>query len=180
MSSYTRRIGLVAVAVVLAACESQPTAPAASPSVSPLPTKAASSVERTVETSLSSFEGVLTQFICEDGTTSELIALEGELFTRNTTTLNPSGTYTLTSHSMPVGVRGVGLESGQEYRVYEQTHYAVSQRDVAYSGTYRNVILLRGRESMEAFKLVTIAHYVVTPDGRVVVERQTVHSECGK
>jgi len=178
MSSHTRRTGLVAFAFILAACDGQPTAPASASIATP--TSVASSVERTVESYISSFEGVLAGFICEDGTTSELVALEGQLFTRNTVSVNPTGTYHVTSHSMPIGLRGVGVETGQEYRVKEQEHMAVTQAETGYSGTLRNVFVLTGRESMETFKLVTIARYVVTPQGEIVIERQKERWECGK
>lgn len=178
MSSHTRRIGLVAFAFILAACDGQPTAPASASIATP--TSVASSVERTVESYISSFDGVLAGFICEDGTTSELVALEGQLFTRNTVTLNPVGTYHVTSHAMPIGLRGVGVETGQEYRVKEQEHMAVTQAETGYSGTLRNVFVLTGRESMETFKLVTISRYVVTPQGELVIERQKERWECGK
>ena len=179
MSSYMRRVALAAATTVVAACVGQSTAPVG-PTARLLPTTSSSAVERTTESWLSSFEGVTTYFFCEDGTVSEGVALEGHLFVRNSTTATPSGTYILTSHSMPVGLRGTGLTTGQEYRVREQSHYAVSQREVGYAGTFRNVFELTGRESMDTFKLVTIAHFVITPDGEVVVERQTVNSECAK
>jgi hypothetical protein len=166
------------VAVSVAACDAQPTQPAPSPIA--LPTSIASSVERTVESYVSSFDDVFTQFICEDGTTSELVALEGQLFTRNTVTLNPAGTYHITSHSMPIGLRGVGVETGQEYRVKEQEHMSVRQAEIGYSGTLRDVFVLIGRQSKETYKLVTISHYVVTPQGKVVIERQKERWECGK
>jgi hypothetical protein len=86
----------------------------------------------------------------------------------------------MTSHSMPIGLRGIGTVTGHEYRVDEQQHYAVSQREVGYAGSIRQVILLKNRETMETFKLVSSAHYVVTPDGQLVLERQKERWECGK
>jgi hypothetical protein len=108
------------------------------------------------------------------------VALQGQLHQRNSVTINPSGAIIMTSHTRAVGVRGVGTVTGQEYRSKEQGHAAVSQREVGYAGTIRQVVELTNRDAMQTFKLVTIAHFVVTPDGRLVVERETVRSECGK
>jgi len=181
MVSYTRRIALVAATVLLAACDADsadPTSPRAT--LRAVPESQSSSVERFEEEWVSDFDGVFTKFICEDGTETELVALEGQLYTRNSTTLNPAGTYILTAHSMPIGLRGIGTVTGHEYRVDEQQHYAVSQREVGYAGSIRQVILLKNRETMQTFKLVSSAHYVVTPDGQLVLERQKERWECGK
>jgi hypothetical protein len=177
MLSYTRRMSFVAIAFLLAACD-QSAAPTAPRVVAPR--TASNAVERMQEEYISTFDGSFTQFVCEDGTESELVELFGQIYHRNSSTYNPSGAILVTSHSMPIGLRGVGTVSGQEYRVREQEHMAVSQREIGYAGTLRQVFVLTAQESMETFKLVTIAHYVVTPDGKVVVQRQTEHSECAK
>ena len=141
MLSYTRRIALVAAPVRLAA---RAAAPADPPSPrAPLragPESQSRAVERFEEEWVSDFDGVFTKFICEDGTETELVALEGQLYTRNSSTLNPAGTYILTAHSMPIGLRGIGTVTGHVYRGDEQQHYAVSQREVGYAGSIRQVI----------------------------------------
>ncbi len=180
MLSYIRRSAPLAAVLLFAACDSQTSAPTAPASIAAIPSSVSPSVERTVEENLSDFSGVLTKFFCEDGTETELVALEGKLFTRTVVTINPAGAIVATSHSMPVGLRGVGVESGEEYRVKEQEHYSVSQRVIGYAGTLRDVFEMTGRESKRTFKLVTIAHFTINANGDVVVERERVRSECGR
>ena len=180
MSSYIRRIALLTATVFLAACDgdsADPTSPRATPRA--IPESSSSSVERWEEEWVSDFDGVFTKFFCEDGTETELVALTGQLYQRHSTKLNPTGTYTMTSHTMPIGLRGIGTETGHEYRVDEQQHYAVSQREVGYTGSIRQVILLKNRVTMETYKLVSRSHYVVTPNG-MEMQRDSERWECGK
>lgn len=181
MLSYTRPIALVTAAVLLAACDgdsADPTSPRAAPRA--VPGSHSSSVDRDYEEWVSDFEGVTTYFVCADGTESEGVALEGQLHSRNTTIATPVGSYIMTSHTLAKGLRGIGTVTGQEYRVREQDLYAVSQREVGYAGTHRLVYELTGKVSMETFKLLVVQHWVITPDGRFVVESEQVRSECAK
>ena len=184
MVSSARHIMLIAGAAVLAGCSNEPVAPA-SPRFAPaVPSSASTSVERFVEERLTNLDGVIVQLACEDGRNSEQVVLEGQVFVRETITINPSGTIIATNHSMPIGVRGVGVDSRQEYRVKELNHFAVSQREVGYAGTDRSVFELTNRATRETFKLVVVSHFVVAPQpgspfGKVVVDRETVRMKCG-
>jgi hypothetical protein len=179
MQSYIRRIALLAAVIMLAACDSQPVEPTAPVSVTPrLSVSASDGVERFVEEYVYDMEGSFTQIACDDGTASELVALEGKIFHRNALTINPSGAIHYVSHSMPIGLRGVGTESGEEYRVKEQEHHTVSQRVMGYTGTLRQVIELTGRDSRRTFSVVTTAHYTLNANNELVVEWDEVRTEC--
>ena len=181
MSSYIRRIALLTATVFLAACDAGsavPTSPHAPPRA--IPATPSSSVERSYEEWVSDFEGVTAYFICADGTESEGVALEGYLYNRNATVATPAGSYIMTSHTLAKGLRGTGTVTGQEYRVREQDLYAVNQREVGYAGAHRHLYELTGTVTMETFKLMVIQHWVITPDGKYVVEREEVRSECAK
>jgi hypothetical protein len=180
MSSYIRRIPLLAVAILLGACDSAPVEATAPVAVTPRRSSSASgAVERSVEEYVYDLDGSFTQVACDDGTESELIALEGKIFRRTVSSTNPAGAIHYVSHSMPIGLRGVGTVSGEEYRVREQEHAAVSQRLMGYAGTLRQVFELTGRDSHRTFKIVTIAHYTLNANNEPIVARDEVRTECG-
>ena len=186
MLPCARLIVLIAGAALLAGCADEPLSPAASevPAAAAALASESNGVERVIEERLTNLDGLHVQVACEDGRASELVALEGMVYVRETVTMTPSGNIIAQSHSMPVGVRGVGVESGHEYRIKEQNHYTVSQREVGYSGTNRYVFEMTNRVTREKFKLAVISHVVIAPQpgspfGKVVVERETVRAECG-
>ena len=182
MQSYIRRVAripLLALVALLGACDSQSAEPTA-PASAKIPSSSTRRVERRVDERESDMEGVLTRFICDDGTETELVALEGKLFIRDVVSVLPSGGYHVTTHTMAVGLRGIGTESGHEYRVREQNHFAVSQRVIGYAGTSRTVFELYNRQTMQTYKLVQVNHYTTNANGEIVIEREQVRAECGK
>jgi hypothetical protein len=179
MLFYARRGALLAATVLLAACDgastnlTEPTAPLA-------PTAASASVDRVIdEQRVIDMTGTLVGFECDDGTETELVELEGTIVRREVTTITPSGAIIFTSHSRPMGLRGTGTVSGHEYRVVEKEHYAVSQREPGYAGTFRIVYELTNRVTMKTYKIVEAGHYTVAENGTVVVEREKIRGECG-
>src|SRR5688572_9697769 len=85
-----------------------------------------SAAERTVYESLYDFDGSYFVFACTpEGDPlpidqGEPIRMEGKLFERITVLLKGNGEYHYTEHTMPVGMRGVGVDSGEEFRVTER------------------------------------------------------------
>jgi hypothetical protein len=177
MLSVSRYIPLLAVAL-LAACADAP-APTSPSAASPRATLTSSQgAERLVDEWLYDLDGVFTHFICADGTESELIAMQGQIYERYTAVLTPAGGIHVTSHIMPIGLAGVGTESGEEYRVKEGHHGTANQTLMGYAGTFRQSFELVGRESRRTFRVVTTGHYVVNANGEIVVERDQVRTEC--
>jgi hypothetical protein len=182
MLSSASRIPLcVAVAVaVLAACDSgdhltAPPARVAAPASSLFQNDGA---ERSVEEALYDLTGSFTQIECENGQSSELVALEGQIFERFTVIYNPAGGFHASYHTMPVGLRGVGSESGEEYRVKEQDHGAFTQTLMGLTGSYRQTLRLVGRTSGLSFSMVVRGHYTINANGEITVEREKAIFAC--
>jgi hypothetical protein len=80
---------------------------------------------------------------------------------------------------MPIGVRGVGETSGEEYRVREAEHATYSQKAGGATGSFRQTLRLAGRDSGRRFRLVSFGHYAVNANGELVVDRSELRLECG-
>jgi hypothetical protein len=184
MLSSARRIPLrftlIALAA-LAACDpaASPTAPPAT-RAAPLAASLSSSngAERSVEESLYDLTGSSTQIECENGQSSELVALEGQIFERFAVIYNPSGSFHTTYHTMPVGLKGVGAVSGEEYRVKEQDHGSFGQTLTGLVGSYRQILRLEGRTSGRSFSMVVRGHYTINANGELTVEREKAIFSC--
>ena len=117
LSRPSRIPPLVAVAA-LAACERSETPTAPAP-VAPLAIAAESNAggaERSVDERLFDVSGSLIGVECADGSVSELVELQGQIFERFTVVSNPAGGFHAVYHTMPIGLRGTGSESGEEFR----------------------------------------------------------------
>ena len=117
MLSRPSRIPLLVAVLALAACDRSdtPTAPA---TVAPIPTAAQSNdggAERSVDERLFDVSGSLIGVECTDGRLSELVELQGQIFERFTVVSNPAGGFHAVYHTMPIGLRGTGVESGEEF-----------------------------------------------------------------
>jgi hypothetical protein len=183
MLASTTRIALLVttVAVVaLAACDGSatPTAPAASAAEAPARALAsADGADRIVEENVYDLTGTLVAVWCDDSTRSELIELEGQVYERFTVQYNAGNGLHAFYHTMPIGLRGIGTESGEEFRVKEQDHGSFHQA-MGLAGTYRQVIKLDSRTSKRTFSLVVRGHYTINANWDVVVEREKVTTVC--
>ena len=174
------RFALVAI-VVLAACDSgdSPTAPLAT-RVEPSGASLSSSggADRSIDEALYDLSGSFTQIECENGQSSELIELEGQIFERFTVMLDPSGGFHASYHTMPVGLQGVGVVSGEQYRVKEQDHGAFTQTLTGLVGSYRQAVRLVGRASGRSFSMIVRGHYTINANGEITVEREKAIFTC--
>ena len=178
MTSAPRRAALLAASILLAACGETPVQPAprsartASATVAP--------TERTVEERLYDLGDIptLTRIECADGSASELVRLEGSIFERTVYLVDATGAYHVSRHTMPIGVRGVGEESGEEYRVREAERGTYTQTAMGATGSFRQTLRLVGRDSGSSFLLVFSGHYAVNANGELVVDRSELRLEC--
>jgi len=181
MLSFSRAVSLLSTLVVLAACDAtdSPTAPSATP-IHPQLASASQSggSERTVDENLYDLAGSLTEIVCDNGQASEPVELEGQIYERFTVLFTPDGVFQAGYHTMPVGLRGVGTISGEEYRVTERDHGSFTQTLMGATGSYRQVIGLVGRTSRRSFSLVVRGHYTITANGDIVVEREEAIFTC--
>lgn len=185
MLSSTTRISLLAAVVVLAACSDTTspidpvaTVPGVTPPERPWASASDGGAVRDVEESLYDMSGSFVAVQCDDGRESELVALEGQIFERFTVVYNPAGGIHVGFHAMPVGLRGVGVESAEEYRAKEQEHGSYGQTTMGAVGSYRQTVRLVGRTSRRSFSLVSRGHYTVNANGEIVVQRDRLITEC--
>ena len=180
MLSSTTRIPLLVAVLALAACE-QPKTPTAPAAAVPLPATAPASVgsaERWVEERLFDVAGSFVGVECTDGRLSELVELQGEIFERFTVVSNPAGGFHAVYHTMPIGLRGTGAESGEDFRVKWRDHGSFGQTTMGLVGTYRQVLELVGQTSGREFSLIVKGHYTINANGTIVVEREALAADC--
>jgi hypothetical protein len=167
--------------LALAACESVPTdieAPMTNAQFS------GAAAERTVDESLYDLTGVYFAFSCSAEGESlpdhegELVLMEGQIYERMTLLQDAVGEYHYTLHTMPVGLRGIGVTSGEEFRVIERDHAVANQRLAAGNGSYRQELKMVGRETRRTFWMVASGFYRISANGDVLVERDTLRTEC--
>jgi hypothetical protein len=181
MSSYPRLAALLAASVLIAACGETPLQPSGHRlQPPPLAQAAAGPTERTVEERLYDLSDIptLTMIECEDGTASELVQLEGQIYERTVYLTDATGAYHVTRHTMPIGLRGVGETSGEEYRVRQAERGTYNQTATGATGSFRQTLRLVGRESGSSFLLAFYGHYAVNANGELVVDRSELRLEC--
>lgn len=180
MLSSTTRIPLLVAVLALAACERSDTPTAPAP-VATIPTTAQSTAggaERWVDERLFDVTGSFFGVECADGRLSELVELQGQIFERFTVVSNPAGGFHAVYHAMPVGLKGIGAKSGEEFRVKVQDHGSFGQTTMGLVGTYRQVLELVSTTSDRSFSLIVKGHYTINANGEIVVEREELAADC--
>ena len=180
MLSRPNRIPLLAAVLMLAACErsATPTAPAIPGAIPSAAQSAAGGAERSVDVRVFDVTGSLIGVECTDGRLSELVELEGQIFERFTVVSNPAGGFHAVYHTMPIGLRGTGAESGEEFRVKWHDHGSFGQTTMGLVGTYRQVLELVSSTSGREFSLIVRGHYTINANGQIVVEREKLAADC--
>jgi len=111
----------------------------------------------------------------EDG---ELIEVEGQVYERMTLHTDSAEGLHYSVNTMPVGIHGVGLVSGEEFRIKEDSLTIARQRLTGLSGSYRDTFKLVGKDTRRTYWLVSKGHYVIAADGTVKVSRDSLTTEC--
>jgi len=173
------RLPFAAAALLLGACADTPTAPAAT-SAPQLNVAGENGAFRYTHDELYDFAGdSYTQFTCEDGTESEPIQLFGQLFERYTFMQTPSGRVQYVSSTMPVGMYGVGLVSGQGYRVVEReqmtVHYDENDKG---GGSLHETLILRAKDTRETFGITYLVQWRFAGPGDMIVNRWKELETC--
>jgi hypothetical protein len=183
MKSITRWMpALVAGLVLVSACDSAPaTAPLAASTARPV---VAAAAEHQVEEALYQMEGVYVTFGCTaDGVPpedheGELIALQGQIYERFALRRDAMGGYHITQQVMPVGLSGVSVVSGEEFRVVERAHEAYNQTQAGFNGRWRYEVRLTGTQTKRTFLLIASGMYRLSAEGDIVVERDEFTTVC--
>ena len=180
MLSPLTRIPLLVAAFALAACEQTdtPTAPAAVAAISSTAQSNAGGAERWVDEHLYDVSGSLFGVECADGRLSELVELQGQIFDRFTVVSNPAGGFNAVYRVMPVGLTGIGAESGEEFRVKLNEHGSWGQTTTGLVGSYRQVLKLVSTASDRSFSLIVRGHYRINANGEIVVDREKLAADC--
>ena len=179
MMRLARRLPLAAAAaLLLGACADAATAPA--PSAPQLNVADENGAFCYTHDELYDFAGdSYTQFTCEDGTESEPIQLFGQLFERYTFMQTPSGHVQYVSSTMPVGMYGVGLVSGQGYRVVEReqmtVHYDENDKG---GGSLHETLILRAKDTRETFGITYLVQWRFAGPGDMIVNRWKELETC--
>lgn len=140
--------------------------------------------ERIVLEHLYDLSDSLFSFPCSDAnellpeTDGELIEVEGQVYERLTLHTDGAEGLHYRVNTMPVGIRGVGLVSGQEFRITEDSVTIAHQRLTGLAGSYRDTFKLVGKDTHRTYWLVSKGHYVIAADGTVKVSRDTLTTEC--
>jgi hypothetical protein len=167
-------LSLSAILAVLSACADSPTQPDVAGA---LDTSRAEAVTRDVTEEFYHLADTYVQFECEDGSASELIAMEGFIFARATFIQDAAGGFHFREHWMPVGLKGVGVDTGEHYRVKESQHSSANKA-MGQAGMYREAFTIVGKDSGSMFKMVVSGRYIVNANGEIVVEKGHARYEC--
>jgi hypothetical protein len=177
MRIMTRRIpGLLLAALGMLACDGFPTDISVEPRFS--------AAERSVYESLYDMAGSYFVFACSPAgdplpiDQGELVLMEGKIFERITLLQKGNGEYQYKEHTMPVGLRGVGVDSGEEFRVTERDQLVSNQLLAGGSGMYRQELKLVGTETQRTFWMVTSGFYHINSDGEATVVRNKERIVC--
>jgi hypothetical protein len=114
---------------------------------------------------------------CGDRYTEEAL-VEGKMYERWVTTLDGARGVHATLHTMPIGLRGVGLTSGAEYRVTEREQVAFTQTLMAGTGSYQHFLTAAAPALGLRLRLVIGGRFVLNANGEYVVEQPTLRGEC--
>jgi hypothetical protein len=108
----------------------------------------------------------------------ESIAVEGQVFERMMIVYNEGGYgYHFQINTMPVNLRGVGVTSGEQFRIIEREQLVANQRGDASSGSYHTTMKMVG-ETGRTFWMRFGGTYRLGSDGELVRERHTASVVC--
>jgi hypothetical protein len=130
------------------------------------------------ETWVEDMTGVVYQIVCEPGVQSEPVELHGSLVYRFQVLTDGSGGVHINSSMRPDGLSGVGLDTGEAYRVAERDHQTWLTTQTVRSGTVISRLTMAGRESGQRFTVVHTGHFTINANGDLVAGRSDTSYEC--
>ena len=105
--------------------------------------------------------------------------LEGKLYERYTTTSDGAGGLHALTHSMPVGLKGVGLTTGAEYRISERDQGTLNQGAMGQTaGTYQDFLTIAAPELGLRGRLTVGGTFVINANGELIFERPILRADC--
>lgn len=174
MHKYRVLVVLLGTAALLAGCADGVTDPVSVP----MQASSATANQGNSVTWTEDMTGTVYQIACEPGVTSEPVALEGEIVYRFNVVTDGRGGVHINFVARPNGLRGVGLDSGEVYRVAEHAQESWTTTPTARNGSYRSRLTMVGRESGQRFTAVYYGHYTMNAKGDIVAGRGDSYVEC--
>ena len=185
---FTRSFRVASVALIVTlgvACDQAPTDPTpvhSSTFVQSAPTAPSlaangGGVWREVTEDLYDFSDVVVSFPCGDGFTED-IQMHGQLFWRSTVTENGAGGLHTSLHTMPIGMGGVGLTTGAEYRIAQTESSIFNTSAMGETGFYQHSLRVSAPELRLQLRLVIGGRFTTNANGQVVVERPILRAAC--
>ncbi|HSJ16234.1 MAG TPA: hypothetical protein VK939_17645 [Longimicrobiales bacterium] len=176
MQSFTTSLMLAGSSLLLlAACADAPADLVGAP---PPQASAEPGIQQAPAIWVEDVTGVMFQVQCEPGVQSEVITLEGQLVYRFNVIVDGRGGVHINSSIRPDGLRGIGQDSGEEYRVAEQAHESWLTTPTVRSGAYYSRITMVGRTSKQRFTVLYTGLFVVNANDELVVARSDYQVEC--
>jgi hypothetical protein len=122
----------------------------------------------------------LTIFVpCANGGAGELVALSGSLHVLTTVTINGNN-VSMSTHSQPQGVSGVGLTTGDKYRgtgvTRSDTNY--DNVDFPFVTTYVNNFRVIGQGPGNNFTVHETLHTTVNANGDATADFDNIKVDC--
>jgi hypothetical protein len=162
--------------LLLAACGEAPADSISGPALSGNQIEANS--QSTVQTWVEDMTGVTYQIDCGPSFQTEGVVLQGQIVYRFNVVVDGRGGVHISSGARPVGLRGVGLETGQQYRVSEHSHESWLTAPTVTMGSYRSTLTMVGVESKQRFTVVHSGLFVLNAEGELTVARGDDQVEC--
>lgn len=178
-TSPFRILPAVLLAALLAACDVAPSSPTAPAAGALSPTALAAGAVREVQENVYDLADSFVQFPCGDGYT-EVVQLQGQIYERYTLVWHDKGGFHATLHTMPVGMRGVGMETGAEYRIAERETAVFNATPMTETSTYTLKLNVHAPALGVRARLVIGGRYVINANGELVVEREVLRAECSE
>lgn len=168
-------ITIAAPLLLLPACAADTTAPSAVADIEL--GAAAAPIYREVYEGSWDLADVYWGFEC-DGEESELIAMSGEIRHRLQLLEDAAGGFHVTAHQFSHNVRGVGVDSGEEFRVKEMAHETFNDNGMGQLGSFTGRVTLTGRDSGRGFVYTLMGRYVINANDELVVHRDAESYTC--
>lgn len=133
---------------------------------------------REVREQLYDLAGSVVMLPCGEYGLTEEVAIEGKIFEKVQWIDDAAGGVHITSSWMPIGIRGVGLESGAEYRIAERENIAYNGTQMGATNAYRYSLTWQAQELGTRGTWTIESKVIVNANGEYVVERGNVGATC--
>jgi hypothetical protein len=182
MKSIARTAASLAALMLLAtACSDSPVAPEAAPRAATTALRPfANGAQSEVRISTYDYEGSLVSYTCEgeEEGAHELVQLAGQVIEKETWSLLPTGALHLRLTSMGSGLRGVGTETGDEYRYVDDEKIVYNATPMATTSRFASTARLINQRTKQGLTLIQHAWFVVNANGELVIERSGQTVKC--